>query len=453
MAVSRSAPVRPSIRPNYLPDPGRFLGAALLAIAVAPGLFAETPAARATPPAGYSLPPGTAAKAVAYSRARYRLHFAYAAWQVVLLLGLLALRIAPKIRDLALRLSRRRFVQALVFTPLLLGLVGLLTLPLDAWGHRLALAYGQSVQGWVSWLADWLKSGLVGLLIAVPVVWMLFAILRRSPRRAWLWFWLASLPVIVFVVFLAPFVVDPLFFRFQPLDRRAPELVREIEKVTARAGLEIPRDKMYLMEASEKRNSVNAYVTGLGPSKRVVVWDTTLAKMTMPQTLFVFGHEMGHYVLGHVLRTIAFLAGLLFVILFLAQRAAYRVLREGAAPFGIRGVTDWASLPLLLLFLAVASELTLPIVNAYSRAQEHAADTYGLEVIRGVAPDPSRAAAEAFQALGQINLSDPNPGSFVRFWLYSHPPIAERIAFARSYDPWSRGEPTRFVSPAPAVAP
>ena len=410
-----------------------------------------TPRDRVAPE--YSLSPERYEKAVAYSRARYRLHFAYAAWQVVLLVGILKLRIGPKLRDLAERVSRRRFVQALVFVALLLGLIGLLTLPLDVWGHRLSVAYGQSVQGWGSWLFDWLKGGLVGFVILVPVVWMLFAILRRSPRRAWLWFWLASLPVIVFVVFLAPFVVDPLFFRFEPLERHAPELVGEIGKVTERAGLEIPRDKMYWMAASEKRNSVNAYVTGLGPSKRVVVWDTTLAKMTRPQTLFVFGHEMGHYVLGHVPRTIVFLAGLLFGIFLLAHVVARRVIREGRNPFGMRDLADWASLPLLLLFLAVASELTLPIVNSYSRAQEHAADTYGLEVIHGVVPDPSRAAAKAFQVLGEINLSDPSPGPFIRFWLYSHPPIAERIAFARSYDPWSRGGPTRFVPPAPRTAP
>ena len=406
-----------------------------------------TPRDRVVPE--YSLSPERHGKAVAYSRARYRLHFAYAAWQVVLLMGILRLRIGPKLRDLAERTSRKRFVQALVFAPLLVGLVGVLTLPLDAWAHRLALAYGQSVQGWGSWLFDWLKGGLVGFVILVPVVWMLFAILRRSPRRAWLWFWLASVPVIVFVVFLAPFVVDPLFFRFESLGRRAPELVGEIGKVTARAGLEIPRDKMYWMAASEKRRSVNAYVTGVGPSKRVVVWDTTLAKMTRPQALYVFGHEMGHYVLGHVLKTIVFLAGLLFGIFLLAHVVARRVIRDGRDRLGIRELSDWASLPLLLLFLAVASELTLPIVNAYSRAQEHAADTYGLEVIHGVVPDPSRAAAQAFQVLGEINLSDPNPGPFIRFWLYSHPPIAERIAFARSYDPWSRGEPTRFVPPAP----
>jgi Zn-dependent protease with chaperone function len=431
------------------------LGGLFLTLALAPILCGQTPEAAATPSytrgeraAAYSLPPETYEKAVAYSRARYRLHFATVAWQVLLLAGVLALGVAPRFRNLAERISRKPFVQALVFAPLLLGLIGLLTLPFDAWGHRLALVYGQSVQGWASWLGDWVKENALGLAIAVPLVWMLYAILRWSQRRWWLWFWLATLPVIVFLVFLAPFVIDPLFFRFQPLQARAPALVSEIERVTARAGLEIPRDRMYLMEASEKRNSVNAYVTGIGASKRVVIWDTTLAKMTNPETLFVFGHEMGHYVLGHLPKTIAFLAAVLLALAFLAHAGSRRVLREGGNSFGIRGVSDWASLPLLLLFLAIGSELALPIVNAYSRTNEHAADVYGLEVIHGAVPDASAAAADAFQAIGEINLSDPNPGRFIRFWLYSHPPIAERIAFARSYDPWSRGEPTRFVPAA-----
>ena len=431
------------------------LGAALLALAVAPGLSAQPsgPPPPATPGTAYSLPTETYEKAIAYSRARYRLHFADVAWQVLLLGGILALRIAPRFRDLAERTSPKRFLQALVFVPLLLVTISLLQLPLDGYRHFLARAYDQSVQSFGSWLWDWAKSLLVTLVISVPVAAALYGILRRSPRRWWLTFWLGSLPLIVLIVFVAPVVIDPLFFRFEPLERRAPALVTEIEKVTARAGLEIPRDKMYWMEASAKRKSVNAYVTGIGASKRVVVWDTSLAKLTTPQTLFVFGHEMGHYVLAHVLKTILFLAALLLVLLFLAHVGTRRILREGKSPFGIRGLSDWASLPLLLLFLAVGSELSLPIVNAYSRANEHAADTYGLEVIHGVVPDPSRAAAEAFQVLGEINLSDPNPGPFIRFWLYSHPPIAERIAFARSYDPWSRGEPTRFVPPAPKALP
>ncbi|HVE65791.1 MAG TPA: M48 family peptidase, partial [Thermoanaerobaculia bacterium] len=236
----------------------------LIWISLTPFLLAQPSASRTPPPpspaggaAVYSLPPETNDKAVAYSRARYGLHFGAAAWAALLLVALVRLRVGPKLRDLAERVSSRRFVQAIVFVPLLLGLIGLLTLPVDAARHRLSLAYGQSVQGWGSWLLDWMKGGAVGFAIAVPVVWMLYGILRRSPRRWWLWFWLAMLPVIVFVVFLAPVVLDPLFFRFRPLQSGAPELVREIETVTSRAGLEIPRDKMYVMEASAKLRSVN----------------------------------------------------------------------------------------------------------------------------------------------------------------------------------------------------
>jgi Zn-dependent protease with chaperone function len=368
------------------------------------------------------------------------LHFIGFAWGCVVLLGLLALRVGPRFRDLAGRTSRRRFVQALVFAPLLLVTLQLLVLPLDAYRHHLARFYDQSVQGFGSWLWDWTKGLLVTLVIAIPVVAALYAILRRNPRRWWLRFWLGSLPVIVFLVFVSPLVIDPLFFRFEPLAAKAPDLVTEIEQVTKRGGLEIPRERMFLMKASDKLKSVNAYVTGVGASKRVVVWDTTLARMTMPQTLFVFGHEMGHYVLRHVFKTIAFLAALLLVFLLAANVVTRRIFRRGAGPFGIRDLSDYASLPLLFLIYAIGSELALPIANTYSRSNEHAADVYAIEVVHGVVPDANRAAAEAFQALGEINLADPSPSRFIRFWLYSHPPLAERVVFARTYD-----RPRRYI--------
>jgi STE24 endopeptidase len=361
---------------------------------------------------------------------------------LVLLIGL---AVAPGFRRLAERVSRWRFVQALVFFPLLLVVLGVLQLPVDLLGHRLSLAYGQSVQGWGSWLGDWLKGSLVALGIATPVFALLYGMLRKSPRRWWLYFWLATLPVIVFVVFVAPVVIDPLFFRFEPLERKAPDLVSRIEQVTARGGLAIPPERMFLMDASQKLKSLNAYVAGLGASKRVVVWDTTLARMTTPQTLFVFGHEMGHYVLAHVPKTILFVWGLLLVMLLLAHFLLPRAVPPGEVRRGIHGFADWASFPVLLLVLTVAGELASPVINAYSRASEHAADVYGLEVIHGLVPDSRRVAAESFQILGQINLADPNPGPFVKFWLYSHPPLAERLAFAAGYDPWGKGEAPRYV--------
>lgn len=393
----------------------------------------------------YTLPPEKYRQAIAYSRAKYRLHFIGFAWEVLVLAALIVVRVSPRFRSFAERCSRRRFVQALVFVPLFLLTEQLLVLPLDVWRHRLSFLYGQSIQGWGSWLWDWLKAGLTALLLFVPVVWVLYGILRRSPRRWWLWFWVATLPIIVLVVFIAPVVVDPLFFDFQPLAGRAPQLVDSIEKVTERGGLSIPRDRMFVMDASRKLKSVNAYVTGFGASKRVVVWDTTLDRMTIPQTLFVFGHEMGHYVLAHIPRTIAFVAGLLLVLLFLAHLLLRRVLPEGREYRGIRGITDWASLPVLMLVVTVAAEIGSPIVAGYSRLNEHAADVYGLEVIHGLVPDSQRAASESFQILGEVNLSDPEPSRFIELWLYDHPPIGKRIAFARKYDPWSKGEPPRYV--------
>ena len=381
------------------------------------------------PSAEYRLSPERRAKAIAYARARYRLHFAAFAWTLLVLAAIVRGKLGPRFRDLAERLSRRRFVQALVFVPLLLGTQALLELPPGIYGHDLSRFYGQSVQGWGSWLWDAAKELLVAIAVAVPLAWLLYAVLRRSPRRWWLWFWLALLPILVFLIFVAPLAIDPLFFRFDPLAPKHPELAHAIERVTANVGLPIPQDRMFEMNASAKYRSLNAYVTGLGASKRVVVWDTTLAAMTVPQTLYVFGHEMGHYVLHHIPRTIAFLWALLFALLAAGAALLSRLLGRLGGRWGIRGLGDWASLPVLLLFLAIASELALPLVNAYSRSQEHAADVFGLEAIRGVVPNERRVAAEAFQVLGEVSLDDPEPSPFIRLWLYSHPPIAERIRF------------------------
>jgi STE24 endopeptidase len=398
----------------------------------------------ASTPSTYQLSPEKREKAIAYARARYRLHFAAFAWSSIVLLAIIALRLGPRFRDRAEAVSRRRFWQAAVFVPLLFVTDGVLELPTEAYGQHLALFYGQSVQSWGSWFWDQAKGLLVGLVVAIPLVWLLYALLRKSPRRWWLWFWLALLPILVFLIFVTPLVIEPLFFDFTPLAPAHPELAQAIEKVTFRAGEPIPPERMFAMNASSKYNSVNAYVTGLGASRRVVVWDTTIAKATIPQTLFVFGHEMGHYVLGHVPRTIAFLWAMLFVLLAVGAWIMERLFRQPGR-WGIRGLSDWASLPVLLLGLTVAGELANPITNGWSRAQEHQADVFGLEAIHGLVPDSPRAAAEAFQLLGETNLSDPDPAPFITLWLYDHPPLADRLRFAAEYDPWGKGEAPRYV--------
>jgi STE24 endopeptidase len=384
----------------------------------------------------YTLPPDKLAKAIEYARARHRLYFIAVAYGIAILAAFLYARVGPRYRDWAARRTRRPILQAFLFAPALLLTLDLLSLPISMRYHWLAVKYEQSIQSWRPWFLDWAKGEAIGLAVSAFLVWLFYTIVRRSPRRWWLYGWLGSIPLTVFAVFVNPLIVDPLFFRFTPLDRTQPALTAEIAKVTARGGLDIPRDRIFEMNASEKYKSINAYVTGVGASKRVVVWDTTLKSMTPAQTLFVFGHEMGHYVLHHVWFGMALGCAGIFILLY----GAYTVARR-------RGwrVDDLASLPALLLAMAVFDLVSTPVANSITRIQEHNADIYGLEVIHGLVPDSPQAAAQAFQIMGEIGLADPSPSPFVEFWLYSHPSVSSRVRFASEYDPWSKGHPPKYV--------
>jgi|SRR5579862_96037 len=393
----------------------------------------------------YTLPPGKLAKAIEYAAARNRLYFIAVAYGIAVLLALLAWHVAPRIRDFAESLTRRRLLQAYIIAPLFLLAVDALELPVALYSHHLSLKYEQSIQGWGSWFWDWTKGELLTFALAGIAIWVLYGAMRRSPRRWWFYFWLAAVPMVVLLMFIEPVAVEPLFFKFEPLAARQPALVAAIEKVVTRGGLEIPPDRMFEMKASEKLKSLNAYVTGIGASKRVVVWDNTIQKMSTGQTLFVFGHEMGHYVLGHVWIGIgAAMLGIL-IFLFLAYQAMRWALARWGARWAIREMNDWASLPVLLLALAVFGFLSQPVGSSFSRVLEHNADVYGLEVIHGIVPNSSGEAAQAFQILGEVSLDDPNPSPFIEFWLYDHPSISDRVRFASQYDPWSAGQPPKYV--------
>lgn len=393
----------------------------------------------------FTLSPEKHQQAIEYRRAGYKLHFFNAAYGVLILLAVLWLGISARFRDWAEGASKRRFVQALIFVPLLTLTVDILSLPTGIYGQWLSLKYEQSVQGWGSWFWDWTKGELIGLVLSVLLLWMMYAIIRRSPRRWWFYFWLASIPIIILLLFITPVLIQPLFFQFEPLAAKQPQLVEEIEKVVARGGLEIPRERMFEMNASEKFKSINAYVTGFGASKRVVVWDTTLQRMNTEQTLYVFGHEMGHYVLGHISKTIGVICVLLLVFLYLGYRGMHWAVGKWGAGWGVRSVDDWASLPVFFALLAVLSFFSEPAVNTFSRGIEHEADIYGLEVTHGIVSNPQKTAAEAFQVLGEINLADPEPHPIIKVWLYNHPALNERLVFVRNYDPWTKGEPTQFI--------
>ena len=411
---------------------------------------AAAPSPTAAPPTngqlqGYTLTPSQEAQAIAYAHARHDLYFLDVAYGILLLVFLLQLRIAPEYRNWATQWTDSVFGQIVVFSPLLLLTIDILSLPTAIWEHRLALQYQQSIQGWGSWAADWAKGEGVEISIAILLVWVLFAVIRKSPRKWWFWFWLAAVPLIILGAIVEPVIVEPLFFKFEPLAKSEPRLAAEIEQMTVRAGAPIPQSRILEMIASAKLRELNAYVSGLGASKRVVVWDTTIRRMSGDEVLFVTGHEMGHYVLGHVRDGILFACAVLLVFLYLAYRVLHWMLARWGETWAIRGPDDLASLPVLILLLSVFGFLFTPISNAYSRHLEHQADQYGLEVIHGLIPDAPVVAAHAFQILGEVDLEEPKPSAAVKFWFYNHPPLDERMRFAQTYDPWSQGRAPEFV--------
>jgi Zn-dependent protease with chaperone function len=160
--------------------------------------------------------------------------------------------------------------------------------------------------------------------------------------------------------------------------------------------------------------------------------------MTTPQIVFVAGHETGHYVLNHVPKGL-FLSSLFSLLVFyLAFLGLGLIQRSFGARLGIRSLDDIASLPLMLLILTLLTFLGNPIVNGVSRYIEHEADQYALELTHGLTPDSAQVAAQSFQVLGEVGLSDPDPNWLNVFLFYSHPPISERVRFCLEYDPMSK---------------
>lgn len=407
----------------------------------------ETPAAQSETSriTHYTLSPEREAKALALAKVRRRMIFVNTAYGLIVLLLVLWWRLAPKYRDVAEKVSVKRFVQILVFATLIALTIDVLSLPTGIYDHSINRDYGLSVQGWGSWFWDWAKGELLSVIFTIIVVWILYAVIRKSPTRWWFYFWLATLPLILILIFIQPLVIDPMFHKFEPLQAKDPALTAELEKMVQRAGENIPPERMFWMGAAEKTTELNAYVTGFGASKRVVVWDTTIAKMSTPQIVLVAGHEMGHYVLNHIAKGFAFAAVGLFVLFYLGYRVIGWVLARWGAQWGIRDLRDFASYPALLLVISILATIAGPIGSTFSRHIEHQADQYGLEVTHGLIPDSSQVAAQTFNILGDVDLGDPDPPAWEVALFYDHPSIPDRIRFCLEYDPWRNGGTGEFV--------
>ena len=391
----------------------------------------------------YSLPPDKLAKAKTLNNIRLTLNIAGALWGLAFLWWLLASRSAARLESWTQRAARYRWVQGILFFAIFVILGTLAGLPLDMIGHAVSLHYGISVQGWGGWFGDLAKGlGLTecGVLILLLFNW----IVKRWPRGYWFGVWVVTLPLMVILAAGSP-LIEPLFNKYEPLQKNHSELVTRLERVAARTGTDIPPSRMFLMKASLKSNGLNAYVSGLGATKRIVVWDTTAGRIPDDEVMFIFGHESGHYVLRHIVKGLALSAVSMFFVFWGCARIAGWLERRFGAHWGIApqpGIPPLATRTgflVLLLTLSVVLFLTEPAGNTVSRYFEHQADIYGQEAIHGLVPDAQKTAVSSFNHLGEAWLEDPDPNPFIEFWLYNHPSTQNRAVFARRYDPWANG--------------
>ena len=419
---------------------GRFAGAQSPSVQPdAPQPSAQAQASAPHSEQAYSLPPDKLAKAKTLNKIRLTLDIAGTLWGLVVLWWLLASRFATRLSDWTKTKTGRRWVQGLLFFAAFTVITTIASLPLDMIGHTASAHYGISVQGWGGWFGDQGKGLAISLVLGTWVFLLFNWIVRVSPRAYWAWIWLISVPLILVLVFVAPLVFDPLFNKFEPLtDHHAP-LANRLEEVVARTGTNIPPQRMFLMKASLKSNGLNAYVTGIGSSKRFVMWDTVTDRVPDDEIMYVFGHESGHYILNHIPKMLSVIAVVLFFVFWGCARFAEWLVRRYGDRWQVDSVADRAGFLTLLFAFSIVSFLLTPAGNSFSRHFEHQADIYGQEAIHGLVPDPQKTAVSGFNHLGEAWLEDPSPSPLVEFWLYNHPSVQTRANFAAHYNPWANG--------------
>ena len=336
--------------------------------------------------------------------------------------------LSARLRTLASSLARGHFYPTLVvYLALLALLLFVVQLPLTVYvGYVREHAYGLSAQRFSKFAGDQVKGLVVGLVVGALVIWVPYLLLARSPERWWLWTGALALPFFVLVLLVTPVYIAPLFNKFGPMKDKALE--GQVLAVAAQAGVEGAR--VFEVNKSVDTEKVNAYVTGVGKTKRIVLWDTLLARLTPDETRFVVGHELGHYVLGHVWINIFVSWVLTLLGLYAAHRTAGFLLTRFGGRFGFGTLADPASLPLLMLLLSLFSFLIAPATLALSRYHERQADRFGLDLTHD-----NHAAATAFVALQRQNLAVPRPGLLYKIFRASHPPIGERVDFINAYRP------------------
>jgi len=381
--------------------------------------------------------PEPSALAVRYYRSGHLVWAGATALELLVPAALLFTGLSARVRDRARRIAGERwFLTVAIYGAAFVLIQAIAFLPFSWYaGFVRPHAYGLSTETAGQWLGDWVKGAAIAAVVAAVVLWIPYRLLRASPGKWWLWTGLLAAPLTTLAMIVAPVWIAPLFDEYGPMRDRALEA--RIHRLAARAG--IPDGRIYEVRKRDETRQVNAYVTGFGGTKRIVLWDTLVDRLQPDEVLFVMGHEMGHFVLRHTLTVILGATLLATLSLYVVHRVAGRLITRFHRRFGFERLDDVASLPLLVLVGGLVMLAASPAALALSRWQEREADRFGLEITQD-----NQAAARAFVRLHDENLAVPQTGLLYRLWRGSHPDLADRIEFANRYRPWSHGGALRY---------
>ena len=356
-----------------------------------------------------------------YNRIRRWLGVTDFAVGLVFLVLLLATRWSDSLRDLAYRLGFQGYTLSLfMYVVLLLGISKLLGLGLDYYGFRLERRFKLSNQKLGAWLWDECKGFLVSLVLGSIVVELLYFTIRQWPQNWWLLAWAIFMGLFILLAQLAPVLLFPIFYKFEPLEDE--ELRRRLVMLSQRAGTRVRG--VYRWKLSEKSKKANAALTGLGATRRIILADTLLDNYTPDEIEAVLAHELGHHVHRHILKSIFVQTA----ITFLGFWAANWTLHYAVDHHMFEQLSDFANLPLLALVSVVLSFVLMPALNAYSRFNERQADRYAFESIHNIAPFVS-----SMNKLAEQNLAERTPSKWVEWFFHSHPSISRRLAAAEQW--------------------
>jgi STE24 endopeptidase len=372
-----------------------------------------------------------------YFEGGYVLIFVDGLYAVALAALLLWTGLSARMRNIAQRFTRSRFLQVPIYVAMFIAAITVLGFPLTVYeGFFREHAYGLSNQDFAHWFRDFAVASAVQLVSAAIALTLIYAVIRAAKRTWWAWGTLVAVVLFGFFAMVGPVFVAPLFNHYYPL---AESPIKEKILSLAKAN-GIPVDNVYEFDASKQSKRISANVSGLFGTTRISLNDNLMNRSTPAEIEAVLGHEMGHYVLNHVFIGITWF-GLVVLVAFLFLDGGFRAL---VAVFGgnwdVRSIDDPAGLPVFVALLSIFFVLATPVTNTISRTLEAQADIFGLNAARQ--PDGF---ATATLKLSEYRKLDPTP--LEEFFFYDHPSGRTRIAGAMRWKGWHLNDPDIKAGP------